>query len=86
MSIENINQIQYHNELKSREIIDFIPENRLFKFNYKLLNGNARRQLSSYLKRIRFQRNMKRVYIFEINKLILNEALTSIIKIINFKF
>ena len=33
VSIENINQIQYHNELKSREIINFIPENRLFKSN-----------------------------------------------------
>ena len=86
MSIENISQIQYHHDLKAREIIDFIPENRVFKFNYKLLYGNARRQLSSYLKRISFHRNMRRVYIFEINKLILNEALTSIIKIINFKF
>ena len=86
MSIEIINQIQHHHKLNAREIIDFIPEDKVFKFNYKLLGGNARRQIKSYLRRIRFQRNMKRVYIFEINKLILNEALTSIIKLINFKF
>jgi len=86
VSIENISQIQYHFELKEGEFIDFISENKVFKFNYKLLNGNARRQIKSYLRRISFQRNMRRVYIFEINKLILNEALTSIIKIINFKF
>jgi len=86
MSIEIINQIQHHHKLNAGEIIDFIPEDRVFKFNYRLLRGNARRQLRSYLKRIKFHRNMKRVYIFEINKVILNEALTSIIKIINFKF
>lgn len=68
-----------------REYFSCIPEDRLFKFNYDRLTGNARRQLDSYLRRIKFQKQLKQVYLFEINKLILNEALTSIIKLLNFK-
>ncbi|MHA1930950.1 MAG: hypothetical protein ACW96X_00325 [Promethearchaeota archaeon] len=86
MSVESISQVHYHFRPEVKEFIDFIPEDRVFKFKYKLLRGNARRQLNSYLQRINFQRSMKQVYVYEINKLILNEALTSIIKIVNLKF
>jgi len=84
MTIESFGQDQYTLGPIVREVIDYIPEDRVFKFKYKLLKGIARRQLDSYLRRIRFQKSMEKVYIFEINKLILNKALTSIIKIIRF--
>jgi hypothetical protein len=68
-----------------REYFDYIPEDRLFKFNYDRLRGKARRQLDSYLRRFKFQRQMKQVYLFEINKLILNEALASASILLSFK-
>ena len=86
MIVKSLNHTQYHVLPRSGEFNGYIPEERMFKFKYKLLKGNARRQLRSYLKRMELQKVMRRVYIFEINKLILNEALTSIIKLLNFKF
>ena len=86
MTIKSLSQSQYRILPNSRKYVNYIPEERIFKFKYKLLKGNARRQLRSYLKRMELQKIMRRVYIFEINKLILNEALTSIIKLLNFKF
>jgi hypothetical protein len=86
VAIESFSPSQYRVLKKIKKCIDYIPEDRVFKFNYKRMKGNARRQLDSYLRRIKFQGNMKRVYLFEINKLILNEALASIIKLLNYKF
>lgn len=86
MTIKSLSQSQYRILPNSRKYVNYIPEEGIFKFKYKLLKGNARRQLRSYLKRMELQKAMRRVYIFEINKLILNEALTSIIKLLNFKF
>ena len=86
MSIKSSSLSQGRILPRLRVYIDHIPEDRVFTFNRKRLRGNARRQLDSYLRRIRFQNSLKHVYLFEINKLILNEALTSIIKLINFKF
>jgi len=86
VSIESSDLSQNRILPKLREYIDHIPDDRVFTFKRELLRGNARRQLKSYLKRIDFQPSMKQVYWFEINKLILNEALTSVITFINLKF
>ncbi len=86
MAIESFSPSKHRVLQKMKECIDYIPEDRVFKFNYERLMGIARRQLDSYLRRIKLQRNMKQVYLYEMNKLILNEALTSIIKFLNYKF
>ncbi|MHA2336154.1 MAG: hypothetical protein ACXACX_02575 [Candidatus Hodarchaeales archaeon] len=86
MTTESLSPVLPHFLPKTREYIDHIPEDRVFSFKYKLLKGKARRQFNSYLRRIRFQISMKRVYVYEINKLILNEVLTAISSVINFKF
>ena len=86
MAIKSFNPDKSRALLRQKEVIDHIPEDRLFKFNYKRLGGIAMAQLGSYLRRIKFQKSMRRVYLFEINKLILTHAISSIFKVINFKF
>ena len=86
MAIKSFNPNRSRALLGQKEVIDYIPEDRLFKFNYKRLGGIAMGQLGSYLRRISFQKSMRRVYLFEINKLILSEALASIIKFISLEF
>jgi hypothetical protein len=71
---------------KFREIITAIPQYRVFTFKYQSLSITAKRQLQSLAKRVRFQPQMRSVYMYEINKLLLNEALISIIKGLYFKF
>lgn len=88
MSVESKHFAPIRAKVRSyiREYIEYIPEDKVFQFNYKFLKGTAKRQLNRYLHKISLQKSMKRVYIFEINKLILNEALTFVVRVMNLKF
>ena len=71
---------------KFREIITIIPHNKVFTFNYESLSITAKRQLLSLARRNKLQPQMRSVYMYEINKLLLGEALNTIIKGLYFIF